>query len=58
MSMHIIIKKSVTAKSELFYPMMLKEMTDEETKEYYRKKYYELSLKWFIKNKTTRRVSE
>ena len=30
---------------EIQYPMMLKEMTDDEIKEYHRKKRYELSLK-------------
>jgi hypothetical protein len=39
----VIIKKSVTPKNELFYPMMLKQMTDEETKEYNLEKLFELS---------------
>ena len=33
------------ADNQLFYTIMLKVMTEEETKEYYLKKLYELSLK-------------
>ena len=36
----------VTIKRELQYPMMLKQMTDEETKEYHLKKFAEWGKKW------------
>ena len=47
--LRIIIKKTVP-KSELFYPMMLKQMTDEETKEYHLKRLFDMSIKWREKN--------
>jgi hypothetical protein len=43
--LHIIINdKKTVPKSELFYPMMLKEMTDEESKEYHLKRLERLCL--------------
>ena len=36
--------------TELFFPMQLKQMTDEETKEYHLKKLYELSKKSLVKS--------
>ena len=40
-------KESEAAKTEqlVFYPMMVKVMADEETKQYHLKRLYELSLK-------------
>jgi hypothetical protein len=40
----------VTFRRDLQFPIMLKVMTDKETKEYHLKKLYELSLKWREKN--------
>ena len=37
--------QSATIKKELQFPMMLKQMTEQETKEYHLKKLFELSLK-------------
>jgi hypothetical protein len=36
---------TVTTRKELEFPMMVKQMTDKETKEYHLKRLYELSLK-------------
>ena len=40
----------VSVRKELEFPIMLKQMTDQETKEYHLKKLFELSIKWREKN--------
>lgn len=50
--------KDVTAKKELEFPIMLRQMTHKETKEYHLKKLHELILKSLEKNPKQEELSE